>query len=299
MRITLTGSLGRISTPLARRLLAAGHQLTIVSSNPERESAIKDLGATPAIGRLQDADFLADSFRGADAVFTLAPPANYFDQQLDLLGYFQELGKSFASAVRASGVRRVVNLSSIGAHLESGNGILRGTYYVEQYLNALPAQTAVVHVRPTEIYYNLFAYVDSIKSQGVIARNNDATGWNAWVSPKDIAERVADELVSPAGGRRVVYVASEETTNNAVAAALGEAVGKPDLRWVSITDQEMAGYLASIGMQPAIAEQMAEMYAAIRSGLLYEDYRRHQPLALGSVKLADFAREFAAAYRSA
>ena len=298
MNITLTGSLGHIGKPLATQLLDQGHQLTIVSSQPERAAAINTLGATPATGHLQDIDFLTTAFSGADAVFTLAPPANYWDQNLDLLAYFQELGHAFAGAVRASGVPRVVNLSSIGAHLESGNGILRGTHYVERYLDELPAAVAVTHVRPTEIYYNLLPQVGAVKSQGVIAGNQAPDGWNSWVSPLDIAERVATELTSKTTGRRVVYVASDEVTNDVLTRTLGAAVGKPDLKWVQISDTEMTGYLTSIGMQPAIAAQMTEMYAAIRSGVLYEDYRR-QPVALGRVKVSDFAEDFAAAYRSA
>ena len=263
MKLTLTGSLGRIGTPLAEQLLAAGHRVTIVSSTPERSAAITALGATPATGRLQDAAFLTEAFRGADAVLTLAPPANYWNPALDLLAYFRELGQSFATAVKAAGVRRVVNLSSIGAHLENGNGILRGTYYVEQSLDALPADVAVVHVRPTEIYYNLLPRVGAVKNQGVIAGNQAPDGWNSWVSPRDISDRVATELTAATSGRHAVYVTSDEVTNDVLTAKLGAAVGKPDLKWVEISDDAMTSYLSSIGMQPAIAAQMTEMYAAI------------------------------------
>jgi hypothetical protein len=38
------------------------------------------------------------------------------------------------------------------------------------------------------------------------------------------------------------------------------------------------------------------MGASIHSGALREDYDLHKPLAMGKVKLADFAKEFAAAF---
>ncbi|MEO9872092.1 NAD(P)H-binding protein [Ekhidna sp.] len=157
LNLVLTGSLGNIGKPLTEQLVKDGHSVTVISSNPERSTEISALGATPAIGNLQDTPFLASTFRGADVVYTMVPPANYFDHDLDLLGHFKELGNYFAEAIRQAGVKRVLNMSSIGAHLAKGNGILEGTYHVEQRLNKLPQDVDVTHIRPTEIYYNLFS----------------------------------------------------------------------------------------------------------------------------------------------
>lgn len=296
MKITLTGSLGRIGTPLTQILIKEGHHVTVISSTPARRNEIAELGAVATIGKLQDIDFLASSFTGADVVYTLTPPANYFDHDLDLPSYFKELGNSFAEAVRKSGVKRVVNLSSIGAHLDEGNGILQGTYYVEQCLDRLPQEVAVTHIRPTEIYYNLFQFVPLIKEHGIIGSNLKEDNVNAWVSPMDIAVCIAEEINVVSSGRKVRYIASEELTYGELAGILGAAIGKPDLKWVMITDGQLLQSLESAGMQPAIAQGMVEMYAAIRSGLLYEDYNLHRPHIFGSVKMKDFAQEFAAVY---
>ena len=48
MKITLTGSLGNIGSPLAKDLLAKGHAVTIISTDPKKESTIKALGAKAA-----------------------------------------------------------------------------------------------------------------------------------------------------------------------------------------------------------------------------------------------------------
>ncbi|MEM9361402.1 MAG: NAD(P)H-binding protein [Bacteroidota bacterium] len=296
MKITLTGSLGRIGTPLTQILVKEGHTVTVISSNPDRVNEILEIGASPAIGKLQDTDFLASSFESADVVYTLTPPANYFDQDLDLLDYFKELGKSFAKAIQASSVKRVVNLSSIGAHLEKGNGILKGTYHVERILNGLPEDVAITHIRPTEIYYNLFQFVPLIKEHGIIGSNLNEDDTNAWVSPLDIASCVAAEINTFSIGKTVRYVASEELTYSELASTLGVAIGNPDLKWVMITDDQLLQSLTGVGMQPAIAEEMVEMYAAIRNGLLYEDYNLQKPKTFGKVKMTDFAQEFAELY---
>src|SRR5689334_1306092 len=66
MKITITGSLGNISKPLAKQLIGAGHQLTIISSDAGKVQAIEALGATAVIGLVTDVDFLTRAFTGAD-----------------------------------------------------------------------------------------------------------------------------------------------------------------------------------------------------------------------------------------
>ena len=296
MNITLTGSLGHIGKPLTNLLVGQGHAVAVVSSSPERSDDITALGATPAIGGLRDTDFLITAFTGADLVYVMVPPANYFDHALDLTEYYRSISESFTEAIRSTDVKRVINLSSIGAHMKSGNGILSNTYWVEQRLNELPADVAITHVRPTSFYYNLFGFTEVIRHQGVIAANMGPEVVNVHVAPEDIAVRIAEEIKQTSGGRKVIYVGSEELRGREAASILGEAIGKPDLKWVGISDEEYAQSLTDVGMQPTIARGLAEMYGAIRTGALYEHYFAYPPAMLGETKMKDFAKSFAAVY---
>jgi uncharacterized protein YbjT (DUF2867 family) len=296
MKVLVTGSLGNISKPLTKDLVQKGHHVTVISSNKEKQPDIEALGATAAIGSLEDVDFLASTFTGADAVYCMVPPNNYFDLNLDLVAYYRRLGHNYAQSIRQSGVKRVVNLSSIGAHLDKGSGILIGAHDVEQILNELSSDVAITHLRPTSFYYNLLGYVDMIKAVGSIAANYGADDKIPWVSPIDIAAVIAEEIATPLVGREVRYVASEELTGNETASILGAAIGKPDLKWMIISNTQMLGGLESAGMNPQIAAGLVEMYASLHSGVLAEDYYRNQPTVMGKVKLADFAKEFAAAF---
>lgn len=296
MKIVVTGSLGHISRPLAQELAQKGHAVTVISSKPDKQTAIQALGATAAIGSLEDVDFLTATFTGADAVYTMVPPNNYFDQNLNLIGYYRRLGQNYAQTIAQSGIKRVVNLSTFGAHLTKGNGLLIGAHDVEQILNELPPEVALTHLRPTSFYYNLYGYTDLIKSQGLIAANYGADDVVPWVAPVDIAAAAAEELVTPPEGRKVRYVASEELTCHETARILGTAIGKPDLKWIIIPDEQMLDGLKAAGMNPDIAAGLVEMYGSLHSGLLAEDYYRNRPAVLGKVKLTDFAREFATAF---
>lgn len=296
MKIIVTGSLGHISKPLTQELVQTGHSVKVISSNADRQKEIEDLGATAAIGSLEDVDFLTSTFKGADAVYTMVPPGNYFDPNLDLFAYYVRLGKNYKQSIEATGIKRVVNLSTIGGHLAKGSGILVGAREVQLILDELPSDVSITHLRPTSFFYNLYAYLEMIKSVGYIATNYGAENMIPWVSPIDIASAAAEELTTPLSGTKIRYVASEELSGNDTAAIIGEAIGKPDLKWILTSDEDALNGLLDIGMNAKIAEGLVEMYSALRTGLLAEDYYKNRPAVMGKVKLKDFAKKFALNY---
>jgi len=298
MKIIITGSLGHISSPLIATLVQSGHTITVISSNPAKQNEIEAKGASAAIGSLHDVEFLTETFKGADAVYTMVPPGNYMDPDLDLLAYYIGLGNNYAQAILTANVKRVVNLSTIGGNLAEGNGILAGAHQVERILNALPADVAITHMRPNSFYYNLLGYIPMIKSIGFIAANYGGEDIIPWVSPIDIAAAIAEELTTPFEGRKARSVASEDLSGNDTASILGKAIGKPDLKWTVISDEETLNGLVAIGMNPAIAAGLVEMYAGLHSGLLAQDYYQNKPAVMGKVKMTDYAKEFAAAFNA-
>jgi uncharacterized protein YbjT (DUF2867 family) len=295
MKIIITGSLGNISKPLAQELVQKGHDITIITSDAGKQSAIEALGAKAAIGSVEDVAFLTATFTDADAVYCMIPRANYFDPNLDLDAFTRKIGDCYAEAIEKSGVKRVVFLSSIGAHLKENSGIIQRYNEIEAVLNKLQ-NVAITFMRPTSFFYNLLAYIPMIKNAGIIAANYGADQLIPWVSPNDIAAAIAEELTTPLDGRKIRYVCSEELTGDETVKILGEAIGKPDLKWVLISDEETLNGLVNVGMQPKIAEGLVEMYAGLYNGTLGEDYYQNRPAEMGKTKLATYAKEFAAIY---
>lgn len=289
--------MGHISKPLTEELVQKGHLVTVISSNQQKQQEIELIGASPAIGSLHDVAFLTKTFTGADAVYTMVPPGNYFDPNLDLLAYYKALGRNYAQVIQHSNVKKVVNLSTIGGNLAEGNGILKGAHQVEQILNELPMDVAITHMRPNSFFYNLLGYIPMIKSTGIIAANYGGDHIIPWVSPIDIAAAVAEELTTPFEGRKARSVASEDLSGDETASILGKAIGKPDLKWVLVSDEETLNGLLSVGMNPKIAAGLVEMYAALHNGLLAQDYNQNKPAVMGKVKMTDYAKEFAAAFK--
>jgi uncharacterized protein YbjT (DUF2867 family) len=294
MKIVVTGSLGRISQPLTKELVQKGHTVTVISSKNEKQKDIEALGASAAIGLLDNVDFLTLTFAGADAVYCMIPP-NF--GELNQVAYYRRIGSNYAQAIRQAGVKRAVHLSSWGAHRNKGTGIILGSHNVEVILIALPC-VAVTHLRAGSFFYNLYNFVGMIKAAGFIGANYGGDDKIVWVHPTDIAAAAADELQKATdAGSNVRYVASDERTATETAKVLGAAIGKPDLQWLTFTDEQAKAGMEQNGIPPSIAADLVDLNASIHSGAMGEDYELNKPIALGTVKVEDFAKEFAMTFQ--
>lgn len=298
MNIVLTGSLGNIGRPLTRNLVAKGHQVTVISSTTERIREIEASGAVPAIGSIQDAGFLTETFRGADAVYLMEAwegIGSIFDKEIDFPAEFRKIGENYREAVQKSGVRRIVHLSSIGAHSDQGTGSLLVHHQVENILRMLPEEVSVTFMRPVGFFSNIYRWMPMIRSRGAIVQSYGGNRKEPWVSAFDIADAVTEEMENPFKGRRVRYLASEEISPDEIAATLGRAIGNPDLKWEIIPAEEMLEQLRAAGVNEWIAHGLVQMQKAQGDGSLYEDFYRQKPI-FGKARFSEFAEEFADRY---
>ncbi|MBC3539243.1 NAD(P)H-binding protein [Rufibacter sediminis] len=300
MNIVITGSLGNIGKPLTQLLVANGHQVTVISSKPERIEAIRQAGAIPAIGSIQDADFLAQTFTGADAVYLMEAwegIGSIYDQAIDFLAEFKKIAHHYVQAVLQAGVSRLVHLSSVGAHSEQGTGSLLVHHTVENILRTLPENVAIKFMRPVGFFSNIYRWLPMIQAKGAIIQSYGGDQKEPWVSPYDIAATIAQEMEKPFNGRTVQYLASDEVSPNEIARTLGKSIGNPELRWEVIPPDTLLNQMLSAGINEWIANGLVAMQQAQQNGSLYHDFYLNKPT-LGKVKLADFADEFAAVYKN-
>jgi uncharacterized protein YbjT (DUF2867 family) len=293
MKYVILGSLGNISKPLSKKLIHAGHSVTVVSNSPGRAEEIILMGAQAAIGSVEDVGFLTKTFIGADAVYTMVPP-NF--GAADWKKYIAGIGKNYAEAIRVSRVKNVVNLSSIGAHMPVGCGPVSGLYYVEQALNSLEGVN-VRHLRSGFFYGNLLSNVPMAKNMGIIGGNYGVNANMILVHPDDIAEVAFHELNNLSfRGKSNIYIVSDEKSTNEIAAILGKAIEKPELSWINFNDEDTLAGMIQAGLPKEVARNFSEMGAAMRSGEMQSDYIKNRPTQFGKTKLETFAKTFAQVY---
>lgn len=293
MNYVITGSLGHISKPVVQQLVQAKHQVTVITSRAENAAAIEALGATAAVGLVEDAVFISNTFKGADAVYLMIPPKWTVD---NWYAYQQQVADNYVAAVKQNNIQYVVLLSSIGAHLRKGTGPVDGLGYLEEQLNAL-THTHSLYLRPSYFFYNLFNQIDLVKNAGIFGSNFSGNEKLVLVDTNDIAAAAANALLNlNFKGQSVQYISTAETTGNEVAAVLGKAIGKEGTPWVAFTDEQSLQGMLGAGLPQTIAEGYTQLGSSLNAGLLQEDYWKNNVQPTGNLTLEQFAVQFAAAY---
>ena len=224
MKITTTGSLGNVAKPLVKKLIAAGHQVTVITTKDERKGEIEALGASAAVGSISDVEFLTGAFKGADAVYTMMPPTMGV---INMIQNIADAGQAYAQAISAAGVTRVVMLSSVGADAAAGTGPVQGVHRVEQIFRQLEGVNVTV-LRSGFFYVNFFRDIPLIKSRNIFGNNYSGDDQLALTHPDDLSSAIAEELQAKGNGFEVKYIVSDISNGNEIASLFGKAIGKPE-----------------------------------------------------------------------
>jgi uncharacterized protein YbjT (DUF2867 family) len=135
------GATGRVGEVVAEELLRAGAGVRAIVREPLRAQSLKEQGAELVVADAGDAWTMTWACADVAAAFVLAPPV--WDRP-DPLRAAAALSQSLQFALLASGVPAVVVLSSIGAHLPSGTGIVAADRLLEAALwDCAPSVTFV------------------------------------------------------------------------------------------------------------------------------------------------------------
>ncbi|MGN7413169.1 NAD(P)H-binding protein [Paenibacillus sp. SAF-068] len=291
MKITVLGSLGNINRNYLPSLIADGHDVTVITSSKDRIADIEALGAKPAVGSNLDVEFLAQAFAGSDVVYLMISGINYASGT-DMRQTAIDLAENYKTAVLKSGVKNVVNLSSVGAD-NANAGILYSYHYVEDALNSLESVN-IVHIRPVGFYSNLFADMQSLKTQQTIFSPISVDIPQGWVSPVDIANVVYAMISHTPAGKSAKFIVSDWATGNDWLNALAEEGIEAKYQQISV--ETLAENMKKIGFHENTANGFAQMNRACENADEFYASLRTTDYHLGKVKVGDFAKVFADVY---
>lgn len=204
MKLTLLGSVGNINRVVIPELVKQGHDVTVITSSEKRSEAIKQLGAKPAVGTMQDVAFLTEQFTDADAVYLMISGSAGAE---DLFTVAENQGKAFKQAVKDAHVKNVVDLSSVGADAGKIAGSLYAYYLIEGELKQLE-DVNIAFVRPVGFYNNWYEYLQTVKTEKAIYSNVAKNLKRGYVAPVDIAQVVLTLLLDTPKGHTVHYAIS-------------------------------------------------------------------------------------------
>jgi uncharacterized protein YbjT (DUF2867 family) len=240
---TIMGVTGKVGGAAARTLLAEGKPLRVVVRDRAKGENWAAKGCEVAIADLDDADTLAEAFKGADAAFVMLPPI--FDPSPD----FREARAMIATLCRAlkkGAPNRVVALSTIGAEAERPN-LLSQLGLLERSLSTLPLP--VTFLRAAWFMENAALDVTAARDTGVIASYLQPLDRAVpMVAAADVGRTVAGLLEENWSGVRVEELEfALRVSPNAIAAAISKALGKP-VKAIAVPRNEWEAIFRGQGM---------------------------------------------------
>jgi uncharacterized protein YbjT (DUF2867 family) len=160
---TVLGATGNIGSVIAKKLLEKGEKVRVVGRNLASLQPLVQKGAEAFVGDVNAPDSLTRAFQDARAAFLMMPPGL---RSQDYRADQDQESDSISAAVRNSGLRYAVFLSSIGAQASAGTGPIGGLHRGELKLNALD-KLNVLHLRPAYFFENHLATINMIHVMGL------------------------------------------------------------------------------------------------------------------------------------
>jgi uncharacterized protein YbjT (DUF2867 family) len=290
---TITGATGNTGKPITLGLLAKGHKVRIISRSNEKSKELTDKGAELFEGDQSDISLLKKAFEGVDAVYAMVP----FNHNAEDYFAFQMIHvNAMTVALKEAGVKNVVSLSSIGAHLKQKAGVVQGLQQLEDKFNGIDGLNTM-HLRASYFMENTLGQAGAIKQMGVMASPVKGDLKLPMVATQDIAGMALSYLLALnfTGKNHEFVLGSRDVTYNEVAEVYGEAIGKPDLQYITVSYEDGAKAMIQMGLSENAANRMMEFVQSLNEGMVLEETDR-TPKNTTPTSIEDFAQVFKAVY---
>jgi uncharacterized protein YbjT (DUF2867 family) len=239
---------------------------------------------------------MTNILKGAKAAYLLIPP--HFGAE-DFRAYQMATADALTEAVAASGISKVVILSSVGAHLSEDSGVILALNYWENKLKSVPG-LSVLALRAGFFMQNFLGNIGLIRSMningGFPIEGNIPFGM---IHVNDIGDYAAQRLLALdfEGYQFQNLIGQRALSLQEATSALGTAIGKPELPWVCFTYEQAFEGMKSAGFTPSLAGLYVEFCKALNEGRLQSDFTPDTS-STTSTSIEDFSKEFAAVWNS-
>ncbi|MFL5626776.1 MAG: NAD(P)H-binding protein [Ktedonobacteraceae bacterium] len=258
------GATGNTGGIVAKTLLGLSQKVRAIGRSSNRLDYLAREGAEPFICDVTDSAALTKAFSGAKAVYAMIPPSM---TSADYRGDQDKVTNAIAEALEQTAVEYVVSLSSVGADKPESTGPVVGLHHLEQTLNRIAGLNAL-HLRPDYFMENTLAQIGIIQAMNTAAGPLRADLALPMIATRDIGAAAAEALLSlDFSDKQTRELLGQRDLSYAEAAAIiGDAVGKPDLKYLQLPDEQVRGAFLQMGMSANVADLIIEMSAALNSG---------------------------------
>ncbi len=232
-----------------------------MARRPEKLVEFAKRGAQIVRGSLDDPDYVTWMTHGVDVLFWITPPGYGSD---DIRAYQNRMGRAAAEAISINRIPRIVNLSSVGAHLSAGVGPINGLHDIEQLLNE--SSKNVLHLRPGFFFENYIWQTDALREKSSVFMPISGTRCYPMIATADIGRVAVDWVMDTTWTGRWVQElhGPADMTFDQAAAALSEGLGRT-ITHIKIEPEQAHESMLQHGMSGNAADSMLELYDAIET----------------------------------
>ena len=258
----ILGASGHTGSIVATFLLSKGQKVRVIGRDPGRLQRFVDQGAEAFTADRSDATALTKALTGARAAYLLLPPAKSPEEQ-------ERDSDAIARAVKESGLRYAVHLSSYGAQVAEGAGPVSGLHSSEQKLNAISGLN-VLHLRAAYFMENNLAAIGMIHGMGIFGNALLPDLKIPMAATRDVGDYAGQRLLNLdfSGIQTRELLGERDISMTEATAVIARGIGKPDLRYVQFPYDQVQQALTQLGVPPKGAAMYIEMYKAINAGVL-------------------------------
>ncbi|TGX79461.1 NAD-dependent epimerase/dehydratase family protein [Palleniella muris] len=257
------GATGRVGTALVNELVKRDMPVLAIARNKNKFAKF-DSRVQCHIADVFDLDTLIKAFNGEDTVF-LMTPENFHSN--DVLGDAERMLEIYREVVYRTGVRRVIGLSSMGAHLEAGSGNLYISHMLEQAFAGLPVETTFI--RPAYYYSNWMNYIEVARTYGILPTFFHPHKKIAMVSPGDVACFAAIVMRSRKLSAPLYEIEGPKTYSAHDIARFFSEYLKREVTVQQIPQEQWIPTLTKAGFSPDAAHNMALMTQAVMNTISF------------------------------
>ena len=262
----ILGATGNTGSVVARKLLDKGKRVRVVGRDSKKLAPFVSQGADAIAADVLDTDALSRAFAEAQGVYALIPPDM---TSPDFRAYQDRVTESIAKALEKGGVTHAVTLSSVGADKPEKTGPVVGLRKMEMRLAQVCGLNAL-HLRAGYFMENTLAQIGIIRSFGIMAGPVRADLPVPMIATRDIGAAAAEALVRLdfRGQQTQELLGARDVTYTEAAKIIGTAIGKPDLTYTQLPDEQVIEAMTGMGISRNIAQLLCEMSAALNNGYM-------------------------------
>ncbi|MBX2923809.1 MAG: NAD(P)H-binding protein [Chitinophagaceae bacterium] len=253
----ITGATGQVGSNLINEIKANGFPVRAVVRNPGR---LPDKTIETRTADLFNVEQLTEAFKGGTTVFVLTPENPTSN---DIIEDTRRIAEHYKEAIKATGIKKVIALSCIGAHIGGNTGNILMSGILEQYLDDLEIEK--IFIRPSYYFSNWSGYLETVEQYGVLPTFFPEDLKIEMHSPIDLAKFIAKIMtgISSSEKKKIYELTGQQKYSSLdVANTFSKSFNK-DIIVQSIPQDKWKETLMSAGFTENTATNLSDMTQAV------------------------------------